>query len=428
MGTVETARTRGGVDHDPVGARRRPDDWAGSRTVWSVAAEDSHHHHVCGGPVGSGVRPWWVWAVLVAVVVAVGAAMAALWPSDQSAARVGHETYPAVVQDRVEYPCWPGSDQLCVEVQALVGDEVIRLGEVGADTVLGRAGTGTSIVVGYEPSTGSWFFLDQDRRGRMAVLVVGFSMLVWLVGRGRGLRALAGLAVSCAVLVGFCAPAVLAGEDPVVVCLVAAAAICAASTLLTHGVRSTSVVVIGSMYASLAATWVLGLVVFPWLGLSGALDEEARLVLGTGVDVDLAGLLLGGAVLGALGALDDVVVTQVAAVVELGPGRSRAETVRSALRIGRHHIAAGVNTLLLAYAGAAMPLLLLFSLGGQGWGVAANSELVATEIARTLVGSVGLLLAIPLSTSLAAALVRGSAPAHGPGAGESGGDVGDTTQ
>jgi uncharacterized membrane protein len=129
--------------------------------------------------------------------------------------------------------------------------------------------------------------------------------------------------------------------------------------------------------------------------------------------IDLAGLLLGGVVIGALGAIDDMTVTQASAVWELraaNPRVSRPSLVRSGLRIGRDHVASTVNTLALAYAGASMPLLILFALSRQSLGVVANSEVIAAEIVRTLVGSIGLVAAVPITTWLAARVAPGGIP------------------
>ncbi|MCP3993597.1 MAG: YibE/F family protein, partial [bacterium] len=140
---------------------------------------------------------------------------------------------------------------------------------------------------------------------------------------------------------------------------------------------------------------------------SGLATEEG-LTLPLVADINLSSLLLGGAVIGTLGALDDVTVTQVATVAELHHRNSRltvAELITSGIRVGREHIASTVNTLLLAYAGASMPLLLVFAASDQPLGVVANSEIVAVEIVRTLCGSIGLVAAVPITTLMAAVLV-----------------------
>ncbi|MEM9468091.1 MAG: YibE/F family protein, partial [Actinomycetota bacterium] len=144
--------------------------------------------------------------------------------------------------------------------------------------------------------------------------------------------------------------------------------------------------------------------------ITGLGTEEALILPFIAGDIDLAALLLGGAVIGALGALDDITITQVATVAEIHerrPDLTRAELFSSGLRVGQEHIAATVNTLLLAYVGASMPLLLLFSTSDQGLDTVANSEVIAVEIVRTLCGSMGLVAAVPITTAMAALVVTG---------------------
>lgn len=154
---------------------------------------------------------------------------------------------------------------------------------------------------------------------------------------------------------------------------------------------------------------------------SGLATEEAGFLTGISANLDLPALLLGGAILGALGALDDVTVTQVATVNELrlrSPDISRGALVSSGIRVGREHIASTVNTLLLAYVGAAMPLLLILQLSNQPLQMVANSELIAVEIVRTLTGSIGLVAAVPVTTALAAAVMTFAPQTEGQGIAE----------
>jgi uncharacterized membrane protein len=157
-------------------------------------------------------------------------------------------------------------------------------------------------------------------------------------------------------------------------------------------------------FAALALTAVLSTLVLTAARFSGLGSEEAFYLLSV-PGIDLSGLLLAGIVLGAIGALDDVTVTQASAVWEVAranPALGASELFGAGLRVGRDHIASTVNTLLLAYAGAAMPLLILFSLSALPLGVVATSEVVAVEVVRTLVGSIGLVAAVPITTALAA--------------------------
>ena len=174
---------------------------------------------------------------------------------------------------------------------------------------------------------------------------------------------------------------------------------------LANGIRPMTTVALLSTLASLAITVGLATLFTNLAHFTGAANEDALLVgLGTSA-IDLKGLVLAGMVLGALGALDDITVTQASAVGELRtaqPELSRVDLYRSGLRIGRDHIASTVNTLALAYAGASLPLLLLFTLSGQSLGSVANGEIVAVEIVSVLVGSIGLVAAVPISTWFAA--------------------------
>jgi len=152
-------------------------------------------------------------------------------------------------------------------------------------------------------------------------------------------------------------------------------------------------------------TALLGAVFVGGSHLTGFTTEEAGLLqleLGT---VDLRGLILGGIVIGTLGVLDDVTIAQASAVAELrraNPDLGRFDLYRRAMRIGRDHVAATVNTLVLAYAGAALPVFLLFAIAGNSLSTAINGEVVAEEVIRTLVGSIGLIAAVPLTSALAA--------------------------
>lgn len=212
-----------------------------------------------------------------------------------------------------------------------------------------------------------------------------------------------------AVLLVFIVPAILAGQPPDLVALAGGAIIALLALYLAHGCRPlTHVATIGT-FVSLGLTVGLAGLVSGLAKFSGFTSEEIGFLIALET-VDIKGLVLAGMVLGALGALDDVTVTQASAVWELAaanPDLTPSQLTAAGLRVGRDHVASSVNTLLLAYAGAAMPLLLLFGLSGQRLGIVANSEVVAVEIVRTLVGSIGLVTAVPITTWLAAQVVAG---------------------
>jgi uncharacterized membrane protein len=207
------------------------------------------------------------------------------------------------------------------------------------------------------------------------------------------------------VLILFVVPAILDGQAPIAVALVGASTIMFATLYLSHGVNlKTSTALLGTLGA-LILTVALGAVFVGGAHLTGLASEEAGLVQLELGAVDLRGLILGGIVIGTLGVLDDVTIAQAAAVAELrraNPDLSRIDLYRRAMRIGRDHVAATVNTLVLAYAGAALPVFLLFAIAGNALSTAINGEVVAEEIIRTLVGSIGLIAAVPMTSALAA--------------------------
>ncbi|GGW45174.1 hypothetical protein GCM10010381_32850 [Streptomyces xantholiticus] len=283
---------------------------------------------------------------------------------------------------------------------------------------------GQGVVVAYAPDAPrdlQYSVTDVDRGVPMALLAGLFALVVVLVGRMRGVMALISLAISFAILTLFILPAILQGSNPLVVAVVGASAIMLIALYMCHGVTArTSVAVLGTLI-SLLLIGLLGSLFIDWASLSGNTDDNTGLIHGLYPEIDMSGLLLAGIIIGSLGVLDDVTVTQTSAVWELhqaDPDMGPRALYRSAIRIGRDHIASVVNTLVLAYAGAALPLLLLFSIAQSSVGTVANSELVAEEIVRTLVGSIGLVASVPVTTALATLVV--SADRSGPSAEQNG--------
>ncbi|MBI0297103.1 YibE/F family protein [Streptomyces sp. PRKS01-29] len=262
---------------------------------------------------------------------------------------------------------------------------------------------------------------DVDRSMPMALLAGLFALAVVAVGRLRGVFALVALAISFGVLTLFILPAILQGSNPLVVAVVGGSAIMLLALYMCHGLTArTSVAVLGTL-VSLLLIGVLGSLFIGWASLTGNTDDQTGLVHGLYPNIEIRGLLLAGVIIGSLGVLDDVTVTQTSAVWELrdaDPTTSRRRLYGAAMRIGRDHIASVVNTLVLAYAGASLPLLLLFSIADSGVGTVATSEIVAEEIVRTLVGSIGLVASVPVTTALAVLVVSADrAPAADGGAG-----------
>lgn len=272
--------------------------------------------------------------------------------------------------------------------------------------VRGSAGTGTA----------TYGFYDFQRSRPLALIALAFAVIVIAVGRWRGVGALVGLGITWLVMVKFVLPAVLEGKDPLSVSIVGAALIVLIVLFVAHGVSvRTATAVLGTLM-SLVLVDVIAQLAVHAAALTGLATEEAQYLQSVVGDVRVQGLLLGGVVIGALGVLNDVTVTQASAVWEIHSADPQVRPLslyRSGMRVGRDHIASTVYTLVLAYAGAALPSLLLFTLAGQRLGQLVTSETIAEEVVRTLVGSIGLVAAVPLTTLLAAAVVT-RAPAHAP--------------
>jgi uncharacterized membrane protein len=304
------------------------------------------------------------------------------------------EELEAILQD--SSASLPGSSSITYAV----GDEVAVTQFTGP--------AGSDFVVIAEP----W------RLPALGILTLVFALAVVVIGGLRGMRALVALALTLAVVVKLVVPLLLRGFDPILLAVAGAALVTLATLALTEGFgRVTLSALLGTLTA-LAATAGLaalftGLAQFTQLQGN---EEIAFLIPLIGDRIDLQGILLAATVFGALGVLDDVTVTQAAAVEQLHqsrPDAGRGAVMGRALQIGRSHIAAVVNTLVLAYLGAGLPLLLLFALGGQAPLTVLNSEIVAVEVVRALVGSIGIVAAVPITTVVAVWLIvpGGSTPA-----------------
>lgn len=346
---------------------------------------------------------------LIAVTIVLG--LIVLWPReaptfDRLAFGFADDVIPATVESVVDGPCSYAADLTCDTVvfadengdvfsQEFPDDQGQPEFEIGDPVYL-------SLAVA-EDGSSSISYYDRNRGPLLIVVAFVFAVAVVALGRMRGMAALFGLVISVAILIWFIVPAIIIGRDAVLVALVGGGAIVLISLYLAHGYTPlTHVAAIGA-FGALALTTALSWVVVEFAQFTGLASEEAFYLLAL-PEIDLTGLLLAGIVLGALGALDDVTVTQASAVWEVGganPNIDQRDLFDSGLRIGRDHIASTVNTLLLAYAGAAMPLLILYSLSGLSLKTVGSSEVVAVEIIRTLVGSIGLVTAVPITTWLA---------------------------
>ncbi len=370
---------------------------------------------------------------LLAVIAALGAVavggLVILWPDAERPALgpelgFGAQLVDAVITETELLPCAgtaPADRIYCEDVRFRVTSGPTK-GDRGTfqntvtDTSLTFA-RGDGIVVGYqadaEPAF-QYYFNDFQRKTPMTALVVVFIVAVLALGRWQGLRALLGLVVTGIVMVGFLFPSILDGNNPTAVALVSAVVIALVALYLTHGITDMTTVALLGTFAALALTAVLAAVFTNAARFTGFSSEDAFFLTVASNQVDIRGLILAGIIIGSLGVLDDVTVTQVSAVWQLhkaNPSFGARRLYRAGLVIGRDHIASTVNTLVLAYAGASLPLLLLFTQAGRRLTDVAVGELVGVEVVRTLVGSIGLVAAVPITTALAAIVVtRGRAP------------------
>lgn len=254
-------------------------------------------------------------------------------------------------------------------------------------------------------------FSDFERGTPITLLALLFGALVVVLGRWKGVLSLIGLGLSLIVVLRFIVPAILDGSPPLLVALVGGMAVMLATLALTYGIGPTSLAAALGAAGALVVIAVLAVVVVQAAHLTGFSSEESTLLLASEGDgrVSLEGLVLAGIIIAALGVLDDVCVSQASTVVALrraNPALPFARLFGEAMQVGRDHLSATVNTLVFAYVGASLPALLIFQTQGTSIGDAVGRESVAEEVAGMLVGSVGLILAVPVTTALAALLAR----------------------
>ncbi|MGW3862731.1 YibE/F family protein [Streptomyces sp. NPDC005047] len=410
------------------------------------------HSHGPAAPVSRHLRKV-IAAILIPFTAAVLIGLAVLWPGgapphERTGVGFDRQTQQATVTKVVELSCQsvnasgstPTGDTSTAEGSSAVqqANGECKRATIRVDSGKDKGRTfeeivqpdqsrqlheGQEVVVAYEPSAPrdlQYSVTDINRRLPLALLAGIFALAVVVVGRLRGLMALISLAISFLLLNFFILPAILQGSNPLLVAVIGSSAIMLIALYLCHGLSArTSVAVLGTLI-SLLLIGVLGSLFIDWAALTGNTDDNTGLIHGLYPSIDMSGLLLAGVIIGSLGVLDDVTVTQTSAVWELheaNPTMGWRGLYRAGIRIGRDHIASVVNTLVLAYAGAALPLLLLFSIAQSGVGTVANSELVAEEIVRTLVGSIGLVASVPVTTALAALVVSADrTPAQSAGA------------
>jgi uncharacterized membrane protein len=365
-------------------------------------------------------------AVLVALVVLVIPATGALEVPRLPVAlgEIREATVVEVLEDERQE-----TQRVTVRSQVAVVAVDGRRVEVEHMFVEGSAGAfalaeGDSILVARGEFNGQERYVVQDRvrRGSVWLLSLAFALLVVIVGGRQGVFSLLALAISVLVIVRFIVPAIYGGWDPVIAAILGALVIMAAALIIGHGPSRKTYIALGGTAASLGLTGLLAVVAVDAVQLTGLGDDDAATLQSLVQGVSASGLLLGGIIVGALGVLDDVTTTQASTVLELrraNPSLGPAQLFARAMNVGRDHIAATTNTLVLAYAGASLPLLMILAGAGEPLGILISYERLATEVVRTLVGSIGIVAAVPITTGLAAMLLGSGAVSPGsPGGAE----------
>jgi uncharacterized membrane protein len=249
------------------------------------------------------------------------------------------------------------------------------------------------------------YFVDFVRTTPILWLTIIFAAAIILISKWKGVRSLLSMAFSLYVIIAYIIPHILVGEDPLRVSIIGSAILLGVTLYLTYGWTLKTHSSVLSMILVLILTGILSAVFVYFTRLNGSGDENAMyLMQAMKTSINMRGLLLGGYIIGALGVLDDLVTTQASAVFELhhaNPNFGFRDLYNSAMRIGQDHVAATVNTLVLAYAGASLPMLLLFTLARGDLTYLINFAFIAEEVVRTLVGSLGLIAAVPLTTVIA---------------------------
>lgn len=253
--------------------------------------------------------------------------------------------------------------------------------------------------------------MDKYRLNNVIYMLIGFFLLVLLVSGKKGFGSLLGMVVSLAIILTFIVPQILGGKDPLLISIIGSITIMMVSIYLAHGFSKTTNIAVGSTAIALTLTGLLAVLFVRLASLTGLGSEDTYLLQFGPSAINLQGLLLGSMIIGALGVLDDTTTTQSATIAELArtdKTLSAKELAEKGLAIGHEHIASLVNTLVLAYAGASLGIFILFVMNPahQPYWVILNSEVIVEEVIRTLAGSIGLILAVPITTIIASYFAR----------------------
>lgn len=267
--------------------------------------------------------------------------------------------------------------------------------------------TGDKVIISVDKSLlgeNVFYIIDSVRNGAIYLLIVIFCLLILLIAKWKGLRALISLLLTFLIIIKFILPGILNGYNPILISIGGGFLILLFIIYITEGINKKSHLAVLSIFISLSITGVLAIIFSDLMSLSGMSEDSTYLITLLGQEINFKGILLASVIIGTLGVLDDMVISQISTVWEIKKASlnlDHQDILRKAYRVGVSHISSMTNTLFLAYAGSSITILLLFSVGGMNFSDILNNHLIATEIFRSFIGAIGIVLAMPISTFLA---------------------------
>ena len=358
-----------------------------------------------------------LFSVLVAVAVVVGLVL--LWQRNVSEPlTVGYSstTVKAEVVSILEEGTVSMGEKVqmyqVLQVRLLDGEQAGQLFELeyGKYQLLSdnyRLGVGDRVMVNLEQMPdGSYsiYFIDHVRTNVLLILVLIFIFIGVAMSGWKGVNSMISMALSLLVMFAYIIPQIIEGSDPVLVSLVGALIFLSISQYLIFGWTLKTHIALAGILFAVVITALLSVLFINWAHLNGAGDESAMYLIQLGNGIDIKKLLIAGVIIGTLGVMDDLVIGQTSAVIELyraDPAMPFAQRFKSAMQIGQDHVSATVNTLIFAYLGATLSMIVLYTISNVDLSVLVNINYVAEEIVRSLVGSIGLFLSVPFTTLIA---------------------------
>lgn len=354
-----------------------------------------------------------IWQAILVVPLALATliGLVLLWPADSPAGSVPLVADSVTIETGTVTEIGDTDESGATDIRMMLDQGTEVPVHIPPEIIDNGLDVGDSIEVLFTPAavgTGTpYIFWDFERDVPLWLLIGLYILVVTVVARGKGLAAVAGLGLSLAVVVVFMLPALLAGQNPLLVVLAGAGAMMFSSIYLAHGISIRTTTAILGTAGGLTVTGILAIIATDFANLTGTLTSSALSL--TAYDIQLDQLLVCGMILAGLGALNDVTITQVSTVWELrsaNPNASVMQLYKQGMVVGRDHIASTIYTLAFAYVGTALPLLMAAAVLDRSFLATLSTGEIAEEIVRTLVASIGLVLAIPLTTGIAARLAR----------------------